>query len=419
MPEPASTAAPPVRVGRRPKPSRHRRKRAVSITLSNVAIDIIRSMKNLLGGEDEPVGPENPPTSAIPVSETSSKVDAYAQYKTGSMPAISLTSNFRCPERGEEFEVYVRTLERDFKAYDPDFVIERWLGSGGFCDVFFVPEVKIPGKGRRRAVLRVLRPTKYRTTDPELNNQNIRLFLTEMGYNLYLSSQNVPNIVKMYDFGFFGRAPGQGRGGEGPRHLYMIMEHVDGEDVSVRWRKKPSDEKELMKRVVLVNLIAGIVGDLHFRGIIHCDIKPTNVLIRGNSPYLTDFGSARWMHVKDDVGGMHMIMPGTQTYMSYEQLQGDIYRLDQRTDIFSLAVLACYAFTGTNPFQARTDIDIKNEPLGLAALSMVDPEVPKIPYRSGDKLREILLECLSRDPEQRPSSMVAFQHRLNSWILES
>jgi serine/threonine protein kinase len=136
-------------------------------------------------------------------------------------------------------------------------------------------------------------------------------------------------------------------------------------------------------------------------------------------PFLTDFGSARWMNVKDDVGGMQMVMPGTQTYMSYEQLQGDVFRLDQRTDIFSLAVLACYAFTGINPFQARSDIDIHNEPMGLASLSMVDPEVPKIPYRSGDKLREFLLECLSRDPEQRPNSMVAFQHRLNSWILES
>ena len=99
--------------------------------------------------------------------------------------------------------------------------------------------------------------------------------------------------------------------------------------------------------------------------------------------------------------------------------RSDVFRLDQRTDIFSLAVLACYAFTGINPFQARSEIDINDEPMGLAALSMVDPEVPKIPYRSGDKLREFLLECLSRDPEQRPNSMVAFQHRLNSWILES
>lgn len=207
-------------------------------------------MKNLLGGEEDPQGPSDPPTSPIPVSETSAKNDAYAQFKTGSMPALPASSKFRCPERGEEFEVYARTLERDFKAYDPDFTLERWLGSGGFCDVFYVPEVKIPGKGRRRAVLRVLRPTKYRTTDPEANNRNIRLFLTEMGYNIYLSSQNVPNVLKMYDFGFFGRAPGQGRGGEGPRHLYMLMEYVDGEDVSVRWRKKPSNTTPSSKMIL-------------------------------------------------------------------------------------------------------------------------------------------------------------------------
>jgi len=117
-------------------------------------------------------------------------------------------SSFRCPERGEEFEVYVRTLERDFRAYDPNIRIEKWLGSGGFCDVFLLPEVNIPGKGVRKAVLRVLRPTIYRTPDPVLNNSNVRLFLTEMGYNLYLSSQNAPHVVKMLDFGFFGRKAG-------------------------------------------------------------------------------------------------------------------------------------------------------------------------------------------------------------------
>jgi serine/threonine-protein kinase len=328
-------------------------------------------------------------------------------------PSSMHISNFRCPERGEEFEIYVRTLEKDFRAYDPNFVIEKWLGSGGFCDVFLVPDVNIPGKGRRRAVLRVLRPTIYRTTRPEVNNSNIRLFLTEMGYNLFLSSQNAPHVVKMYDFGFFGRKAGE------PRHLYMIMQYVEGEDIAVRWRRRPSDEKELVKRVVQVNQIAGIVGELHFRGIIHCDLKPTNILMQGDQPILTDFGSARWMHVSDAVGDMAMQVPGTQSYMSYEQLQGEYYRLDQRTDIFSLAVLACYAFTGVNPFEGRAAVDIDKDERGLGALCDVEPQVPRIPYRNGDSLRNFLLECLSRDLEQRPATMVEFQQRLNAWILES
>ena len=361
-----------------------------------------KPIRSLLGMEEEA---QAPPPAAAPAEDAPSAV----RDETTTV----LTSTFRCPERGEEFEVYVRTLERDFKTYDTGFKIEKWLGSGGFCDVFLVPEVNIPGKGVRRAVLRVLRPTIYRTPDPLHNNSNVRLFLTEMGYNQYLSSQNAPHVVKMLDFGFFGRKAGE------PRHLYMLMEYVEGEDISHRWRRRPSDEKELIKRVIQVVQIAGIVGELHFRGIIHCDLKPTNILMRGDEAYLTDFGSARWAHVEDVIGDMHMLVPGTQTYMSYEQLLGNYYRLDPRTDIFSLAVLACSAFTGVNPFEARASVDIEHDDRGLSALADIEPSIPKIPYRNGDRLRGFLLECLSRNLDERPATMVEFQRRLNQWVLES
>ena len=366
----------------------------------------MKPIRTLLGMEGE----QQPP-SALP-SPGTIQADPSSTSVRDETTTI-MTSTFRCPERGEEFEVYVRTLERDFKGYDPTLRIEKWLGSGGFCDVFLVPEVNIPGKGVRRAVLRVLRPTIYRTPDPVVNNSNVRLFLTEMGYNLYLSSQNAPHVVKMLDFGFFGRKAGE------PRHLYMIMEYVEGEDISHRWRRRPSDEKELIKRVIQVVQIAGIVGELHFRGIIHCDLKPTNILMRGDEAYLTDFGSARWAHVADVVGDMHMQVPGTQTYMSYEQLLGSYYRLDQRTDVFSLAVLACSAFTGVNPFEARASVDIDSDERGLSALADVEPQIPRIPYRNGDRLRGLLLECLSRNLDERPATMVEFQRRLNQWVLES
>jgi serine/threonine protein kinase len=376
---------------------------------------MIKPIRTFLGMEGEPAAAGAPDAPApVPIAgEVQAMTAPEAQAAREETSTTILSSTFRCPERGEEFEVYVRTLERDFKAYDPGLRIEKWLGSGGFCDVFLVPEVNIPGKGVRRAVLRVLRPTIYRTPNPEVNNSNIRLFLTEMGYNLYLSSQSAPHVVKMLDFGFFGRKAGE------PRHLYMIMEYVEGEDISHRWRRRPSDEKEIIKRVIQVVQIAGIVGELHFRGIIHCDLKPTNILMRGDEAYITDFGSARWAHVEDVVGDMHMQVPGTQTYMSYEQLLGSYYRLDQRTDVFSLAVLACTAFTGVNPFEARASVDIDSDERGLSALADIEPQIPRIPYRNGDRLRGFLLECLSRKVDERPATMVEFQRRLNQWVLES
>src|SRR6185436_12665398 len=59
------------------------------------------------------------------------------------------------PERGSEYlEVYRQAVEADFKAYDPGFSIGKWLGSGGFCDVFLVPNVNVLGKGMQTVVLR-------------------------------------------------------------------------------------------------------------------------------------------------------------------------------------------------------------------------------------------------------------------------
>jgi len=56
---------------------------------------------------------------------------------------------------------------------------------------------------------------------------------------------------------------------------------------------------------------------------------------------------------------------------------------------------------------------------GLSALADIEPQIPRIPYRNGDRLRGFLLECLSRKVDERPATMVEFQRRLNQWVLES
>src|SRR5262245_60043927 len=106
-----------------------------------------------------------------------------------------LTTGKNIPERGSEYlEIYRQAVEMDFKAYDPGFTMQKWLGSGGFCDVCLVPNVNVLGKGLQTVVLRVLRPSLYRTPHSMNNNRVIKTFLTEIFYNTYLTSQNVPNV---------------------------------------------------------------------------------------------------------------------------------------------------------------------------------------------------------------------------------
>ncbi len=304
-----------------------------------------------------------------------------------------------------ELEDYRHQLEDDFRAYDPGMMLTRWLGSGGFCDVFLAPQVNVPGKGVHMAVLRVLRPSLYQGAQPVVNNRVVKTFLNEIFYNSYLTSQNIRNVVKLYDYGhLLGK------------HYFTLMEYVDGPNFLEQSKRKPRDVKELMRRIVFINAVAGLVGELHFRGVIHRDLKPSNIIVRGWEPYLTDLGSARWSYVKDDVADEHLTVLGTPSYMSYEQLTGDYYKVDQRTDVFSLACMAAYAFTGEHPFANRETMDYELD--GLAALATVEPEVPEIPFKNGDRLRALLLRGMSRDIEKRPASMVEFAHALNTWILE-
>ena len=310
------------------------------------------------------------------------------------------------PENNGQFlEAYRKVLEDDFKAYDPGFTITKWLGSGGFCDVFLVPNVNVLGKGLQTVVLRILRPSLYRTAQPMANNRIVKTFLAEIFYNTYLTSQNVRNVVKIFDYGNLHN-----------KHYFTMMDYVAGPNFGELVKRPPKDVKELMRRIVFINAVAGVVGELHFRGVIHRDLKPSNIIVKGWEPFLSDLGAARWVHVKDDVGDEHMTVLGTPSHMSYEQLDGDYFKVDHRTDIFSLAAMAAFSFTGVHPFANREAIDYQSE--GISALSRAEPDVPEIPFRKGEKLRDLLLQCMSRDIEQRPNSMVEFQHALNTWILE-
>ncbi len=312
----------------------------------------------------------------------------------------------KIPDRGVDYlEIYRNSLELDFKAYDPEFKLLKWLGSGGFCDVFLAPDVDVVGKGKHSLVLRVLRPSLYRSPQVMANNRIVKTFMTEIFYNTFLTSQNVRNVVKIYDYGNLHN-----------KHYFTMMEYVDGPNFQDLIKRAPRDLKEMMRRIVFINAVAGVVGELHFRGVIHRDLKPSNIIVKGWEPYLSDLGAARWLHVRDDVGDEHLTVLGTPSHMSYEQLEGQYYKIDNRTDIFSLGAMATFAFTGVHPFAKREEIN--HMEMGIAELAKVEPDVPEIPFAKGKKLRDFLLRCMHRNPEVRPRSMVEFQHFLNTWILE-
>ncbi|HLM75361.1 MAG TPA: serine/threonine-protein kinase, partial [Polyangiaceae bacterium] len=147
-----------------------------------------------------------------------------------------------------------------------------------------------------------------------------------------------PNTVKVFDYGVLQ---------DGDR--FIAMEVVAGRDLSDLLTKGPLELSQIYR--VLIDL-ANVLGFVHSRRFVHCDIKSSNVR-------MTETGSVRLM----DFGMMHQLglaaggmLKGTPYYMAPEIPRGGV--IDQRTDLYSLGVLAFELATGRYPFTGRSLAEI-------------------------------------------------------------
>lgn len=156
-----------------------------------------------------------------------------------------------------------------------------------------------------------------------------------------------PHVVHTYDYGI-------DRG-----HAYMVMELLEGEDLSVRLAR----EKRLQATRVakILDQIAKGLDAVHAAGIVHRDLKPANVfiaLVAGEETVkLIDFGVARSDEGEGRCAPHQDRMLGTVIYMAPEQALGDP-TVDHRADLWSLAVIVYRLLTGKHPFQGATQVDL-------------------------------------------------------------
>lgn len=193
------------------------------------------------------------------------------------------------------------------------------------------------------------------------------------------SSLDHPNICTIYEID-------ETRDGQ----IYMAMACYEGETLKERIEK---ERLPLGEAVQIILQVARGLAKAHARGIIHCDIKPANIILTPDSiAKILDFGIAR-LASPGLLAGTGSTS-GTVAYMAPEQTRGD--PVDQRTDIWSLGVLLYEMIAGQRPFPGDLEIEllyaINNEkPLPLQTLR---PEVD-------DRLVALIARCLSRDPAAR------------------
>jgi serine/threonine protein kinase len=226
--------------------------------------------------------------------------------------------------------------ERPGTVIGPYKLLEQ-IGEGGF-GVVFMAEQQAPI--RRKVALKVLKPGMD-------TRQVIARFEAE---RQALALMDHPNIAKVFDAGTTTGEPGCVSAGR----PYFVMELVKGVAIT-----EFCDEKQLpvRQRLELFLQVCQAVQHAHQKGIIHRDIKPTNVLVTLHDgtpvPKVIDFGIVKAMgqQLTDKTLFTNFAqLIGTPLYMSPEQAELSGLDVDTRSDIYSLGVLLYELLTGTTPF---------------------------------------------------------------------
>jgi len=263
------------------------------------------------------------------------------------------------------------------RALGDDYELLALLGKGGFGRVYRVRDLHL----EREVALKVLHPTL--TQDPEV----VERFRREAQLAARL---NHPNIVNIYDIG--------GRFGL----LWYTMELIDGPSLAQLVEREGPLPLDQVLRLLREALSA--LAHAHGFGLVHRDIKPENMLIDPTgSLQITDFGLA--LALRGKYGGATS-QSGTPQFASPEQLLGE--RVDQRSDLYSLAAVAYYALLGTPPFPGATTEQV------LAR--QTTNQFPQPRERRDDvseALEAVLDRALSADVENRFPSAAEFLQAVN------
>jgi len=259
----------------------------------------------------------------------------------------------------------------------PNYSVKSKLAIGGMSTVYLA---KKHSKTRTLAV-KVFNPDKH-------SHQFTENFLREAKT---LATLKHKNIVPLYDINLLDSG-----------ELYMAMEYIPGGDLEDR-KKRGLPENNALQ--VLIEL-GHVLEYLHKNNIVHCDIKPANILFReDNSVVLIDFGICRNLEHSGQ-NEKSAVAIGSPEYSSPEQAQG--LPLDPRTDIYSLGVVFLEMLTGENPFKGDTQRH--------SSLNHLHMPIPRLSGRQ-TRYQELLNKMLAKQPHDRFKNMTECMECLDSILV--
>ncbi len=204
-----------------------------------------------------------------------------------------------------------------------------------------------------------------------------------------------PNIVQILEVG-----------AEGARHFFT-MRYIEGEPLSRLIHRGEVSPRRAME---IAGKVAGALAYAHAQGVIHRDVKPSNILMdAAGEPLLADFGLAK------DVSSQALTAPGatlgTPAYASPEQLEGDRERVGPRSDVYSLGATLYEMLVGRPPFQADSALE-------TLAKVLYEEVVPprKVNPRVQPDIETVCLKAMAKEPEGRYASAAEMAEDIRRYL---
>ncbi len=268
--------------------------------------------------------------------------------------------------------------------------LEEKIGEGGMGAVYRASH----------AFLR--RPTAVKLLPPEKAGvDNLRRFEQEVQLTASLTH---PNTITIFDYGHTSDGL-----------FYYAMEYVDGLTLSDLVTRSGAPHQG---RVVnIMRQAASALAEAHSIGLVHRDIKPGNIMVHllrprggaGDCVKVLDFGLVK--EVRQD-GGIEVTneanLFGTPQYMAPESITTPI-TVDARADLYALGAVAYYLLTGTHVFSGKSIVEVCSHHLH----STPEPLSSRLGKPIAPDLEQLVLDCLAKDPSDRPQSALEVESRLS------
>ena len=261
------------------------------------------------------------------------------------------------------------------------FEIEAVIGQGGMGTVFKAKDTRL----NRYVALKQLRPILAR------NSEIRRRILSEAQAAAAINHPGVVSIHSVHD----DHDP-----------AFFVMEYVAGSSLQEVLQERP--KLPAQEAISIATQVLHAIEAAHAVNVIHCDIKPANILLDRNAgtARLTDFGIS-YAASREETGHPEKYL-GTPLYMSPEQCRGS--QVDARSDLFSLGVLMYRMLTGTFPFLGRTadalKVNIQNSP--PVPIHTYNREIP-------NRLARLVHQLIEKDPNDRPQSATEVLRLFAAW----